>query len=131
MKRVVLILCVPAIFFAGRGTAMAASTSFCQSVSTVKADIATVRGLRANPTLRTVTAAVRKLARDVRLAIANAKGAAGPQVKVLRSSVQSLKATLTQVRDRKVKLRKAVPTLKAQAKTVKKAWQGVTSALKC
>ena len=98
----------------------------------MKSDANTLKSnLKSSPSLSTLTSDLQQLQKDVNTAIAETKNQAKPHVSALKTSMEQLKGTLHQVKDKQMTLRAAVPTLKTQAQTVSQNWQTLKSAMKC
>jgi len=131
MKQILFILVLLLVPLSGCGGTTAQASTFCQSVSTVKDDVNTLRSLKSNFSLSALKTQMQKLQTSVNQAIAEAKGAAKPQVSALKSSMTQLKGTLTQVKGKTMTVKDAIPTLRSQAQTVAQNWEALTEAMKC
>ena len=114
------------------GCGSSSESAFCKDVSTVKTQVQTIKStLKSSPSVSTLKPELQTLASDINKAIGTAKSSASPQIDALKSSVSSLKTTITQVFDKKMSITQALPTLKTQAEAVQTAWQSLTSVEKC
>ena len=131
MKVLMPLLLMTVFVLAGCGKAAAPPSAFCSSVSAVKADVQSLKELKNNPSISSLETQLKQLNTDVHKAITAAKSSAGPEVTSLKSSVSAFKATLTQVKGKKVTIAEALPILKTQAQAVATAWTALTDVEKC
>lgn len=131
MKFVAPLLIVMIFVFSGCGSSSATQSSFCKSVSAVKADVQNLKSLKSNPSKSALQTDLKQLQADVQKAVSEAKSSAGPEVQTVKSSITTLTTSLKQVKNKQITIQQALPTLKTQALAVSDAWTALTDIQKC
>jgi len=131
MKFVAPLLIVMIFVFSGCGSSSATQSSFCKSVSAVKADVQNLKSLKSNPSKSALQTDLKQLQTDVQKAVSEAKSSAGPEVQTVKSSITTLTTSLKQVKNKQITIQQALPTLKTQALAVSDAWTALTDIQKC